>query len=609
MIPLRIFTCCFLLCGIAAPLFCQEGYRIVNVQFVGNHSFTARKLEENLSLTAKRGLARLIFWQKPMEFHGHRFEGDVRSLTMFYQREGFIQVAIDPVLEKDESRRQLSIYYHIHEGPPVIIDSVYYHFIGHPQELFHLQAILAKNKSDMKSRPNTRFRDQLIQEDMEKITAIFNNEGYAYTQVKIRPELSPDALLVSLTFEIDVGPLCRFGEVAVMGDSTLPVRLMRKQVSFKPGQVYRQELLQRTQRQIYQLGFFQFVTVKVLLDSSRQPILPVQIHSQRARKWTIKVGAGYSREDEVRVFCNLRRLQFLGGARRLELYAKHSKLEPVHVNTKIYQAAFPVPRASLTVNPFYLRQQEPSFSIDRIGSHLTLQHRFAAYTDGYVNYTLEQDQLRASAMVRAAALDSSKISLYHKSIINIGLAHDDSKPIFYPETGTFLAVNVSLAGVGFRSDFHYAKAIVDGRRYWRVGEHQTLAVRLKIGMMQPLYGDSFTPIEDRFYAGGSMSMRGWGYAKLGPKDWTGKPIGGNSMIEGNGEWRHPLYDPFSGVVFVDAGNVWSRVHGHRLDQIRFAGGWGLRFRTPIGPIRLDFALPLGEGKNPLQVHLSVGQAF
>ncbi|MBN2354640.1 BamA/TamA family outer membrane protein [candidate division KSB1 bacterium] len=605
----RFFLLCLIITLISASAFSQEGYEVDRIEFSGNQSFSSGKLAENLTLTAKRGLARIKFWQKPKIFHANRLQSDVHALIMFYQREGFIQVEVQPVVDKDEQNKSLQITYIINEGSPVMIDSVSFSFRSDPQRLSILQAILAKVKSDLKSRSNVRFRDQMIQDDMGRITTAFNNEGYAYTEVKIRPQLSPDQFKVDLTFEIDVGPVCHFGHVAVLGDSALPVRLIRKQVTFQPGQLYSQELLERTQRQIYQLGFFQFVTVKVLLDSTRRPVLPVRIHTQLARKLTVKVGAGYSREDEIRVFLNLRRLRFLGGARRLEFYAKHSKLEPFHMNTKLYQAAFPFPRASLSINPFYLRQQEPGFSVDRLGAHMTLQQRFATFTDGYLNYTLEQDQLRASEAVRAVALDSSKISLYHKSTVHIGLAHDDSKPIFNPETGNYYAVNLSFSGLGFQSDFHYFKAVVEARHYWQLKERQTLAARLKIGSMEPLYDDPFTPIEDRFFAGGSMSMRGWEYAQVGPKDWTGKPVGGNSMLEANCEWRYPLLDPISGVFFVDAGNVWSRVHGHRLDQIRVAGGWGLRFRTPIGPIRLDFATPVGEGKKPLQIHLSVGQAF
>jgi len=608
--PARLYLTGFIfLCLLANRGLSQEGYQVVSVGFSGHHHFTTARLAENLSLDAKRGLERIKFWQKHQLYHESRMQEDLRNLIMFYQREGFIAVRISAMLDKDERKKKLSIQYRIVEGPPVIITGIDYVFLHEPADLDHLQKVLKKVRSKLESRLRIRFRDELIQNDLEKITTAFTNEGYAYATVKIRPDLGEDRTSVALTFEIDVGPVCHFGPVVLQNDSSRTGRLIKKQVSFRPGQIYRQERLQSTQRQIYGLGFFQFVTVKAMMDSSATNVLPVSIQARRAPKRTVKIGAGYSREDELRVFLDFRRLAFLGGARRLEVLAKHSALEPFRFDVKLYQAAFPHPRTSVTLNPFYIRQQEPSYSIDRVGAHLTLQQRFGLFTDGYINYTLEKNDLRVSATTRAVALDSSGIELYQKSSFTFGFAHDDSKPIFNPETGKFIGATLSLTGIGFRSDFHYIKLLVEGRKYWPVLDRFVMAVRAKVGSMRPIFNDPFTPIEDRFFIGGSSSLRGWEYASVGPKDWSGKPIGGNSLLEGSTEWRYPIFDPFSGTFFLDCGNVWSRVHGHRLADLRVDGGWGLRFRTPIGPIRLDLAWPLGEGRNPMQIHLSVGQAF
>ena len=118
-----------------------------------------------------------------------------------------------------------------------------------------------------------------------------------------------------------------------------------------------------------------------------------------------------------------------------------------------------------------------------------------------------------------------------------------------------------------------------------------------------------TPIEERFYAGGSYSIRGWARADLGPKNRDGKPIGGKSRLETSLELRFPLYKRLSGVLFYDAGNVWQKTFFINTDNLGMAAGAGVRLRTPIGPVRIDAGAPLNRGKTGVQIHFSVGHSF
>ncbi|HEX9654322.1 MAG TPA: BamA/TamA family outer membrane protein, partial [bacterium] len=126
-----------------------------------------------------------------------------------------------------------------------------------------------------------------------------------------------------------------------------------------------------------------------------------------------------------------------------------------------------------------------------------------------------------------------------------------------------------------------------------------------------------TPIEERFYSGGNYSVRGWARQFLGPQvinDSTGTvvPLGGDSALEGSLEYRHPIYKDFTGAVFLDYGNVWQKWNRFYLLDLYYAIGYGLRWNTFIGPIRVDVAWKLN--KQPLdhrrmQLHFSIGQAF
>ena len=126
------------------------------------------------------------------------------------------------------------------------------------------------------------------------------------------------------------------------------------------------------------------------------------------------------------------------------------------------------------------------------------------------------------------------------------------------------------------------------------------------------YGESVDiPLNERFYAGGPTSVRGFGYQMLGPTDPDGDPLGGRFKIVGNIELRRTLFKIIGGALFVDVGNVWSRTDAFRLDDIRMAVGAGLRASSPLGIIRLDYGLNVDPRNNEpnAKIHLGMGQAF
>jgi outer membrane translocation and assembly module TamA len=138
-----------------------------------------------------------------------------------------------------------------------------------------------------------------------------------------------------------------------------------------------------------------------------------------------------------------------------------------------------------------------------------------------------------------------------------------------------------------------------------------MAYRLKLGSLKLLDEKQAAPLEERFYAGGSSSVRGWSRLQLGPQD-QNKPIGGKSLVEGSMESRFRIIGPFGAAFFVDFGQVWRTSLTYKLNDLHYATGLGLRYDTPIGPIRLDAAAKINKqpgDERTWEFYLSVGQAF
>jgi outer membrane translocation and assembly module TamA len=152
--------------------------------------------------------------------------------------------------------------------------------------------------------------------------------------------------------------------------------------------------------------------------------------------------------------------------------------------------------------------------------------------------------------------------------------------------------------------------MVEGRRYQPLPGAFVLALRTRIGLADPLDDDEDIPLFERFYAGGTNSVRGYERRHVGPRV-GGDPIGGRSLAEVSIELRHPITETIGGAVFVDAGQVSRRSFDLPFDDLDLGVGFGVSYKTPIGPLRVDLGFPLDRprGDAGWQVHLSLGQAF
>jgi outer membrane protein insertion porin family len=223
-----------------------------------------------------------------------------------------------------------------------------------------------------------------------------------------------------------------------------------------------------------------------------------------------------------------------------------------------------------------------------------------------VTYTYEVVNLDTTS-VGDADIQPDLTSLYNKSSVTMGLSQTTTNDLFSPTKGFNNGLTFKVSGVG-PSTYNYTKLMLDVRHFLQI-PRAVLATRLKVGQINSADKSGFIPVEDRFYAGGANSVRGWARHELGPEDEHGKPLGGNSLIEGSLELRIPVMGSFNSALFWDFGNVWAKDFSKTVDELRHALGAGIRFHTPIGPVRFDIATPVLDQDTHIRWHLTLGQAF
>jgi outer membrane protein insertion porin family len=462
-------------------------------------------------------------------------------------------------------------------------------------------------RDDLWLQPGERFRDSSLLMDRDSLLMITANSGYPFARVDYHLMVDTLRSAVAVTWKITPGPLATFGRTDITGNERILDGEISKMLAYKNGQRYDRRLVQRTQKQIYGLGMFQVATVHPQLSDSSTVEVQVKVSLREGARYRLKFGLGYGREEEFRTFGDLRKYGFLGGARTLRLFIKHSSIEPYQIRLSAIQPAFLHPRTTLTVSPYIWRQDEKAFDVRRIGGDIQVSHTLTEQLSGAATYTYETVKLNNVSASQDSLFEGAAIDAYTKSTLAIGGQFDNSKPLFSPAHGFFAATNLTLSGLGFGSDFHFWKVIAEVRHY-QMFKPVTLALRAKLGGAREFSAEDIIPLEERLFSGGSNSVRGWGRQELGPTI-DGDPVGGRSLFEGNVELRFPIYGILTGATFMDLGNVWLESFSYPLDDLRYSAGLGIRVTTPIGPIRLDFASPVFDDDKTTQVHISVGQAF
>ncbi|WP_291859157.1 outer membrane protein assembly factor [Marinilabilia sp.] len=588
----------------------QENAEIRKLKIRGNKAFDNGELLEKISFNKASWIGKLFFKQQPSYYSAEAWEMNKAQLKAFYQSEGYLHVQIkEPELEIRPRKYKVDLLIRIVEREPVTVGDVdFFTFAAGKEDSILMDGAWLREKKTLKTTEGKRFRDENVSGDQEAIASWFSSLGFAYVDVQPEISLSRDTMKAAVDWNIEKGPSCRFGELTIEGLERTPEKAIIKQMTIAAGDVYSSGQLAQSQKQIYELGLFRIASLQAGLTNRELETIPLKLTLEEAPRWTTRFGLGYGREDEFRTFVNVGYLNFPGPTMRSNFYAKHSALEPYRFEAKITKPSILGPRSSLELKPMVRRRKERGFESFIWGGDLSLHQNFSDYLTGSVSLYFERVDIEITSDFERSLRDLNQ-STYSKNGVSLGLLYYTANPRFDPTDGWSLGVNTRANSSLFDSAYPFFKYLFEVKRYQPVRSGLVLAMRLKVGSIRPWGGGTVTPFEERFFAGGSQSVRGWPRQMLGPLDRDEIPIGGNSVLEGSVEPRIKIFGPVGMVLFLDYGNVWRDANTFKFDEIRFAAGTGVRVSTPIGPVGIDFARPVFGDTGKWQFHLNIGHAF
>ncbi len=602
---------------------CKEGgtVKVHSLSFKGVKAVDESRLKEALATRQSSKIP----WGKKYFFDRSRFDADLKRIQAFYADRGFPDARVtgfDVKLNDKQDEVDLSVT--VDEGAPVVVKAIVFSGFDEVPPA-HLEA-LEKAVPLKVGQPRDR---QLVVSTHEMAVNELKDHGFPYGKVTTDEDAGSDGKQAVLTFTAEPGKLAHFGTVEVVGNKSVDEHIIRRQLTFKPGELFRRSVVQDSQRRLYGLELFQFANVETLNQEQQPDEVPVRVTVAEGNHQRVNFGVGYGTEEKARVDAEYHHVNFLGGARSAGIHVRWSSLDR-GARLDFNQPYFFRPHLSLGVEGQQWYTYTPAYRSVVSGAKLSVTHRSSERTSWGLSITSEHD----SSLITDEAFDNVEL---RNTLISLGLdpttreqngtlnalgvdyQHSTADNLLNAHRGFQVALHAEEAGRLVPGSFNYYSASADGRHYLPLGDNLVIASRLQVANIRPV-GDepSNVPFAKKYFLGGATSIRGWGRYEISPLS-GGQPIGGNSMLAFSEELRAVLRGNLGGVLFLDAGNVWADSFGFKLGDLRYAIGPGLRYQTPVGPLRFDIGYQLNPTPDLLvngspqtrrfRLHFSIGQAF
>jgi len=500
-------------------------------------------------------------------------------------------------------------------------------------------------------KPSDPLLASAVNQNADQLLGAYTVRGYATAEVvwevvELGSFEGKDR--VRLVYDVNEGNRVRVASVSTHGAAYADTgRLERNFYRFKPGQWLRTDKLQRTERDLYDTNAFNSVNIssdQVGQSDDGVEERNVTVNVLEAKRYDVIFGFGFQTNNSHLTVPGLSVLHGLRGLVQLtdndlfgKLYTGSTQVR-ISENELFGQISFQDPRPFGIRYPtlfslFGRRLAEVGFGTDRYTASIQTERRISPELIIYLSYNFERIQLfcPCSLPLNEIERNSRPIRLGR---MGPSFARDTRDNKFEPTTGSQTLGSFYVAAKALGGTEQFVKLLLEHSRYYPIHRFRdtVYSVSGRLGLAKAYGGNTDLPISEKFFAGGARDLRGFGFEEAGPhilvpeRDINGNiiihsnglpnliisPLGGKGVVVINNEVKFPLYRLLGGAVFSDTGNVFANLNDIKPNGLTQTFGFGLRVRTPVGPVRLDFAWLVAnrpQDVSGFHVHFTIGQAF
>ena len=547
-------------------------FQISKINFVGNRAISTAKLK-GLMGTSEKGI--LSWLTSAGDLNQENLNQDLAKLTAYYHNNGYVQARVgEPEVKFEEDGIVITI--RIDEGPQFKVGEVT--LAGDliiPQE-----QLLEK----IKITEEEYYDREMLRLDVITLTDIYADEGYAYVDISPRIDQDTDKLVVNIIFDIDKGKQVYFEEITISGNTKTRDKVIRRQL-----QVYEQELyggrrLKRSVQNLYRLDFFEDIKVNTTKGSADDK-MRLSLDVVEKNTGAFSFGAGFGNVESLFLTASVAERNLFGRSQTLSLKGQLGNKTTKFTLSFTEPWLFDIP-LSAGADLYNWNYRFSDYNKDSIGGNLRLGYPIIDYTRGYLSYNYDVANINNVSSNAANSIKNNK-GRNVKSSIGTRIRYDSRDQLFHPTKGSTHDANFEFAGLG--GNIGFTKYTAETSWYYRLVWQLIGVLHAKGGYVKKLQGKTL-PDYDKFYMVGIDALRGFERGDLSPQDKDGAEVGGNKFLQFNAELRFPLLEEAGlyGVGFFDTGNIKKEGENIELDDLRESAGLGIRWQSPMGPIRLEY---------------------
>lgn len=616
--------------------------QVWKLKIEGNQTFSDILIKDQIATDAFSFWEKLKFWNRS----GHaideiKIKKDVIRIRNFYNRRGFPNVQVRYRIEDGSKSWKKEVVFIVNEQAPIRITDISFSFADSTyRQRVMSDGEFAEARRESEFQSGGRYETIKESEVISAYEQTLKNMGFAYARVTIDAQIDTTRLSADVTINADTGPVAYINDIAVTGDSTSSRSYIIRESGLKKGEQFSLDALQEAQREIFNHHLFRFATIN-MPDQQQDSTLDLDMQVRENPLRTVRASVGFGTEDYLRGQVSWMHRNAFERAHQFTTTAKASFIEQSLSFDYLFPYAFNT-KSGFVISPFAQHILEPSYELSRLGITNSLIYRYSQNLTGSLSYQYTKNaelsvQLDESLPDTTQNYDLSSIQL--SAYYNQGFGQRSRQ-------GWVIQPYAEISGFLGTASFQFQKLSLDVRRYTPLTPSTTLATRVQTGKIFATQEDSL-PNNIRYFLGGTNSVRGWTRQELGPKravtdsvrneagdalpDTTTfsryVPVGGRSFFAFNIEVRQDidaLIEGFGLTAFLDGGQVWRKDPDVKLRPLQFGVGGGVRYESPIGPVRLDLGYKINPSDQDLEryrrqdfgnvwdriaIHVSIGQAF
>ncbi len=541
---------------------------------------------------------------------------DLETIRNLYYNKGYIQVQVDepvisPKTETKRSRRwlldeeryvygplettvnkdELTVSINIKEGDQFRVGSV----------TFKGNVILPDNEleKEIKLKKGDIFSREVLRQDVNRIMDRYDSLARPFASVIPLFNIEQEKKLVAINIEIQEGGEVRIGRINITGNTKTRDKVIRREMRLNEGDIYSKKGIKRSYERVNNLNFFEAVDI-VPERRLQEPVMDLNIKVKEKMTGTLSVGGGYSSVDKLVGIAEVTQGNLGGRGQLLKFKTQWGGKHRIMLLSFMEPYLFDEPVWG-RVDLYRQMQEYDGYRLYSNGVAFGVGKSFDEYLSGSIKYSYDQSSVKDITLVNVPFVLQQQLEHYgttvNTSAITVSLTRDSRDFYLDPKSGSRNTVFVEYAGGPLGGDPKFIKSVADSAWYFPLFWDTVFMARGRVGMVGSL-SDRPVPIGERFFVGGSGTVRGFHYGTVGPIDVLGNRVGGNKEVLFNFEYNFPLVPAahLKGLLFYDIGRAFDDGTSRKLSEpnrisyreLRHSWGWGFWWLSPMGPLRFEW---------------------